>query len=208
MFFIFLLVIRLRLYNLLIIIFPILVILSLINLEQFPVLNVIFTEMYSLSSYYATDFMVRDIGDYISNNLLGSGVGAATREARHAGADIQNLPGFESLAGQALHESFYFKTLIELGIIGFVTILAFFILIFREISLSLRYLENSRSSMFCSAVLAYFFVVVILLAKGTGILNSYPSNFLIYFFIGIAIKLRYLNIDKVQDTEQQNAPTY
>ena len=111
--------------------------------------------MYDLSTYYATDFMVRDIGDYISNNLLGSGVGTATREARYALAEIENLPGFR------LHESFYYKTLIELGIIGFITILVFFILIIREIISSLRYLENTRCSMFCSALLAFFFVMII-----------------------------------------------
>ena len=202
MFFIFLLVIQLRLYNLLIIIVPTLIILSLINLKQFPVLDTIYTNVYGLTSFYSGEYIVKDFGDYISSNLLGSGVGAATREARYALGELHNLPHF------TLHESFYYKTLIELGIIGFIAILAFFILIIREIISSLRYLENTRCSMFCAALLAYFFVMIITLAKGTGVLNSYPSNFLLYFFIGIAIKLRYLNIDKVQDTEQQNAPTY
>ena len=179
---------------------PTLAILTLVNLEQFPVLNVIYTNMSELTTHYGTGYIFKDFGDYISNNLLGSGVGAATREARYSGVDLTNLTEFSR------HESFYYKTLIELGIIGFVLILAFFILIIREIILSLRYLENSRSSMFCAALLAYFFVVIITLAKGTGILNSYPSNFLLYFFIGIAIKLRYLNIDKVQDTKQQITP--
>ena len=201
MFFIFLLVIRLRLYNILIIIVPTLAILTLVNLEQFPVLNVIYTNISDLTTHYSTDYIFKDFGDYISNNLLGSGVGAATREARYAGVDLTNLTEFSR------HESFYYKTLIELGIIGFITILTFFILIIREIFLSIRYVENARCSMFCAALLAYFSVVIIALAKGTGILNTYPSNFLIYFFIGIAIKLRYLNRVKVQGTGQQNAPS-
>ena len=139
--------------------------------------------------------MFKNFGTVVSENLLGQGVGAATREARYS-------EGFDRDAffDRGIHESFYLKTIVELGIIGFITMLLFFIIIIRELVQSSRYLSNVKSSVFCSALLAYFFIVVIGLAKGTGILNAYPGNFLLYFFLGITIKLRYLDLKKTQDT--------
>ena len=92
-------------------------------------------------------------------------------------------------------EIFYQKTIIELGALGLLIVIIFFMIIIHEIVLSIINLKDKQVSVFCSLVLALFILMIIMSSKGGHIFTKYPSNFLFYFFFGMAIKLRFLNFD-------------
>ena len=88
--------------------------------------------------------------------------------------------------------------LINMGLKPWLSI--FFILIVYEIVLSIRFLTDNKASLFCSLLLAFFLTMIIESSKGAFVFTKYPGNFLFYFFLGIAVKLRFLNFDKEKTT--------
>ena len=80
-----------------------------------------------------------------------------------------------------VHESLYHKAIQELGAIGLLAVIAFFVIIVNEIILSIRFLKNNKVSLFCSTLLAFFLLSIIISFKGASMFTKYPSNFLIYF---------------------------
>ena len=90
---------------------------------------------------------------------------------------------------------FYHKVIIELGALGLLIVIIFFMIIIHEIVLSIRNIKDKQVSVFCSLVLALFILMIIMASKGGHIFTKYPSNLLFYLFFGIAIKLRFLNLD-------------
>ena len=68
-------------------------------------------------------------------------------------------------------------------------------IIIYNIILSIKYLQDNKTSLFCALVLSVFLVMIIIGSKGQIIFTKYPANFMFYFFVGIAIKLGLLNLD-------------
>ena len=172
---------------------------GIINLESFPILHSIVAGVTEQSTLNIYSYDVFSDYSYIFENwFFGSGVGTATFEARHLGVGgALGQFGDPTLGGQieGFHEGIYAKVIKELGILGVIIVTGVFIVIIYEIFLSHKLLKNNKTSLYCSAVLAIFLIAIIMSTKHTMFFTKYPANFLVYFFIGIAIKLRFLNID-------------
>ena len=197
LFFIFLMVLQTRFYNVIILSVAMVIILSLVNWESFPILRnivmgVVEPSMHSIETYIFVG--QAKYGELFSNYFWGAGVGSATPEARFV------LPGGKEDV-QLIHEGYYQKAIKELGIIGLPLVAAFLIIIVYEIFFSIKFLTNKKVYLFCSGVLAFYLISMIFVLKGASLFTKYPSNFLLYFFLGIVIKTRFLNLD---DKKQYN----
>ena len=200
MYLIFLILVQTKFYKSLICFVFAFLIIGTINLQSLPILHSIVSNVTEQSTLNIYSYGVFSDYSYIFENwFFGAGVGTATPEARHL-----TIGGFGQFADPRLgrlgqiagfHEGFYAKVIKELGILGVIIVTGVFIVIIYEIFLSHKLLKNNKTSLYCSAVLALFLIAAIMSAKHTSFFTKYPSSFLIYFFIGIAIKLRFLNID-------------
>ena len=198
LFFLFLLLIQARFYVLLFLLIPSILLLSFINLQQFPYLQVIFSNVKDLTVFYGGAVFFEDLGYILSNHFLGNGVGSYTFEARYATGAAQDVINttFARGAEMPYNEGYYHKVILELGVVGLLVIIAFYMIIIHEIILSINNLKDDKTSFFCALVLAFLLLVIILLAKSSSIIVKYPVNFLFFFFLGITIKLRYLDFNK------------
>ena len=119
------------------------------------------------------------------------GVGSATIEARHL------FPELDAQPLQRFHEAYYGRVVKELGVPGLLTMLIFLAIIVYEIFLSIQSIKHDKAYiLFCSSILAIYLIAIMMGTKAVFFLLKYPANFLLYFFLGIAIKLRFLNLDK------------
>ena len=204
LFFIFSILIQARFYTALLFLTFSFILLSFINLDVFPSpLRNLITYITDLTTFYAESYIFKDLGFILSNHFFGNGVGSATAEARFiAGATEASLGivGAETGILIPVHEGFYHKTILELGVFGLLAVIGFFGLIISEIFLSIRHLERNKLSVFCSVVLSLFLVSIIIATKGASIFTKYPANLLFYFYFGIAIKLRFLNLNEEKIT--------
>ena len=190
LFFIFFALIQTRFYKVLFMTVVVFVALSFTGIELFPTfIQRIFLNVTQITSFYGQNIIFQGYGDLLSSYFLGAGVGSNTGEARYL-----MFPG-ETTSLISGTEVFYHKVIIELGALGLLIVITFFIIIIHEIVLSIRNLKDKQVSVFCSLVLALFILMLIMATKGAHIFTKYPSNFLFYFFFGMAIKLRFLNLD-------------
>ena len=197
LFFIFLILIQTRFYISLALVIPIFIILSLTNLESLhPILQTVFRNVSDLTVYYGEGYVFEELSYIVSHHFLGNGVGSYTAEARYAvGSALEaSDTGFIPKVGRVVHEGYYHKVLLELGVSGFLVILVFFMIILSEIILSIKKLQNRETALFCSLVLATFLLMIVAGTKAAAIFR-YPGNFLFFLFFGMAIKLRFLKLD-------------
>ena len=187
LFFIFLILRHTKFYIVLMLSVLMVIIVSTINLQSFPFLQSIIVNVTDITVANVEGYIFEDYGYLLSNYFLGAGVGSATPEARYIVDTTQSL--------RIIHEGYYHKAIKELGAFGLLVVVAFLGIMIYEIILSVRSLKDNRTSLFCSAVLALFLLSVINVTKGATIFTKFPSNFLLYFYLGIAIKLRFLNLD-------------
>jgi len=197
LFFIFLILIQTRFYISLALVIPIFIILSLTNLESLhPILQTVFRNVSDLTVYYGGGYVFEELSYIVTHHFLGNGVGSYTFEARYALGSAQEMSasGFVPQVGRVIHEGYYHKVLLELGVSGLLMILVFFMIILSEIILSIRKLQNRETALFCSLVLAFFLLMLVGGTKATAIFR-YPANFIFFLFFGMAIKLRFLKLD-------------
>jgi hypothetical protein len=190
LFFIFFMLIRTQFYKVLSIAVVVFIALSFTGIELFPTfMQTIFLNVSEITTYYGQNVIFSGYGNLLSSYFFGAGVGSNTFEARYV-----MFPGQIGFLTPGT-EIFYQKVIIELGALGLVVVIMFFMIIIHEIVLSIRNLKDKQASVFCTLVLALFILMLIMASKGGHIFTKYPSNFLFYLFFGMAIKLRFLNFD-------------
>ena len=183
LFILFLSLINARFYNVLIFSVLLFVIASFTNWDAFPTLKSVIVSITQASTVNIENWIFEEYGKMISSHYFGAGVGSATFEARHVSPVVP------------IHEGFYHKTIKELGVFGLLVVPAFLLLIIYEIFLSATFLKKYKISIFCSVILSVYLIAIIMGSKGAAIFTKYPSNFLLYFFLGMTIKLRFLDFD-------------
>ena len=189
LFLIFLMLLQTRFYNVIILSVGMIIILSLVNWQAFPILRNIVLGVTEASAHNIETYLFFQharYGELLSNYFFGAGVGSATPEARFV------VEGGKETIG-LIHEGYYQKVIKELGAIGLLVVVAFLIIIIYEIFFTIKIVTNKKFFLFCSGVLAFYLICMIMVLKGASLFTKYPSNFLLYFFLGIVIKLRFLN---------------
>ena len=125
LFFIFLMLLQTRFYNVIILSVGMIIILSLVNWHAFPILRNIVLGVTEASAHNIETYLFFQharYGELLSNYFFGAGVGSATPEARFV------VEGGKETIG-LIHEGFYQKVIKELGAIGLLVVVAFLIII-------------------------------------------------------------------------------
>ena len=185
----YLILIQAKFYNFIIVFLLIIIPLSLLNLESYPILQAMFVKSTEQVPAYIEFFTLNDYSYFFKHHFFGYGVGSATIEAGHIAP--------EQILELRFHEGYFARVTKELGVPGLLTMLIFLAIIVYEIFLSIHSIKyNKTYILFCSSILAIYLIAIMMGAKAVFFLLKYPANFLLYFFLGIAIKLRFLDLDK------------
>ena len=188
-FVLYLILMQAKLYNILIIFLLIIIPLSFINLESYPVLQAMFSKSTEQVPAYIKTFSLHDYPVFFRDHFFGFGVGSATIEAGHYAPE--KVPELE------FHEGYFARVTKELGVPGLLTMITFLAIIIYEIFLSIKSIKHNKAYiLFCSSILAVYLIAIMMSTKSMLFFLKYPTNFLLYFFLGIAIKLKFLNLDK------------
>jgi hypothetical protein len=114
-------------------------------------------------------------------SLWGQGVGVNTGPARAA---IANYDYMRS----SIIENYFAKSLAELGVFGFATVVILFGTIINGAARLRKQLKDSAMQRVGSVLLAYFIVVVLTSVKGWW-LDVDPINIYFWFFVGVSLSL-------------------
>ena len=109
------------------------------------------------------------------------GLGNATGAARYVGGG--------ELTQLFLLESYYFKTLVELGFMGLIVIFLLFFNYLYLINTARKNLSIKKERIFCSLLFAYTSLHIITNFKTWVNFDGYPNNFLFFLFLGIVLKM-------------------
>jgi hypothetical protein len=118
---------------------------------------------------------------YLLENFFGNGLGTATFQTYF-------ITGESVQVGPELNESHFFKVITELGFIGLIAIVIFYISIITTLFNCLNFEKNDTFKTFISSFIAFYLVMLTINFKSMHI-DLFPSNFLIFLFLGIILKL-------------------
>jgi len=153
-----------------------------------------FVLIFELIVHYADEIVYKGLVDSIQDSPLGLGTGMNTGAARFAVLDPSVLSGVEN---------YYAKAVIELGLLGLILVVSLFLsLIFYGYS-TFRCLKDEKLRGAAAAILAFIITVVLNSFKGWQI-DLDPINVYFWFFAGILLKLKYLNLPYRVSTEKIN----
>jgi len=185
----YLILIQAKFYNFLIIVVLIIVALSFADLESYPIFQAMFLKSTEQVPLYIENFTLKDYSYFFKHHFFGFGVGSATIEAAAIAP--------EQILELQFHEGFFSRATKELGVPGLFTMIIFLAMIVYEIFFSIKSIKHNKAYiLFCSSILAIYLIAIMMGTKNLFFFIKYPANFLLYFFLGIAIKLRFLNLDK------------
>tara|TARA_B100000579_G_C22838272_1_gene860021 strand:- start:1172 stop:2509 length:1338 start_codon:yes stop_codon:yes gene_type:complete len=118
---------------------------------------------------------------FLLDNFFGNGVGTATFQTHY-------ITGKSVVVGPNLNESHFFKVIAELGFFGLVAILFLYFAIIKNLLICLKLEEDEGYKVFISSFIAFYLLMLTINFKSMHI-DLFPSNFLIYLFLGIILKL-------------------
>ena len=127
--------------------------------------------------------------DLIHSNFFGNGLGMATNASRAVNF-IYNDVIFDVNNARYANESFYAKTINEIGFIGFFLLILFYLSIYYDIFKKKFYYANKN---ILSLFLSFLTLIIIGSLKGWTI-DIFPLSFSFWIFLGIILK--YLLISK------------
>ncbi len=144
---------------------------------------------------YSRSIVVRGVLDSLQSYPLGLGTGMSTGPARYA------LTGDESLP---LIESFFAKSVVEFGVPGLIVVTVLFVTVIWSVFIARKQLIHPLFRAFGATVLAYCILIAINSAKG-AILDIDPTNVLYWFYIGLLMKLPFLESEILQRINRDRA---
>ena len=148
-------------------------------------LNNLFDYIFLLNKHYIL-YAMQDFGTILFNNILGQGTGMKTGSVRYVVEETVKFPIFTDQ-----RESYYHKTIIELGFFGLVTLIAFYAIVFREIKHCLKIYSQEKIRVLIASFMSFFLLILTINFKSYHV-DLYPINFMFYFILGIILKLRHM----------------
>ena len=143
-------------------------------------LNYLFNDIQRLIVSYSPTILEGSF-KFLLDNFFGNGVGVATFQTHYiTGRSVEVGPNF--------NESHFFKVIAELGFIGLVAILILYFTIIKNLLICLKLEEDEGYKIFISSFIAFYLIMLTINFKSMHI-DLFPSNFLIYLFLGIILKL-------------------
>ena len=141
----------------------------------------VLTRTQELAGTYSGGLVIDSLKTALFEFPLGAGTGMNTGPARHAfdGSEATGLSGIES---------YYAKTIWELGIPGLLALIAFLLAVLLICLRNRRQLSNPGLISVQMAFLVYFIIMIINSAKG-WILDVDPNNIYFWVFLGLICKL-------------------
>ena len=127
----------------------------------------------------------KDVSSYLLNNLLGNGLGASTPQTI-------NVTGVSGQIGPNLNESYFFKVIGELGFFGLIALFIFYLSILNFFTKCLKSENEKIFKTFISSFIAFYLTMITINFKSVHI-DLFPTNMLIYFFLGVILKLNQIN---------------
>ena len=184
LFFIIYWIIQKRFYKVLILIASATTIISVINIYNFFNFSDFLYYIFYLFEHYATDTHP-NLFRFFVENFFGKGVGTATSQ-------VINITG-KSVFIES--ESFLFKIIAELGVLGVISLILIYTYTINFFLKCLNYKKQNNLNIFFSYLLAYYILIVIISLKGP-LNHVFPADFLIFFFIGLSLKINMLRKNK------------
>ena len=160
------------------------IILVLIYNFKFANLDMLFADIKRLSNLYAAGAFKDGYG-YFLNNFFGNGVGTATYQTT-------NITGLIVQVGPNLNESYFFKVITELGFFGLLAITLLYLSIIKTLLNCLK-LEKKKSFKILISTFITFYLIMITQNIKSMHIDLFPSNILIFLFLGMILKLNHIN---------------
>ena len=143
-------------------------------------LNYLFEDILRLIILYSSTTLEGGF-NYLLDNFFGNGVGTATFQTHY-------ITGKSVQVGPNLNESHFFKVITELGFVGLVATILLYLSIIKSLSNCLKFENDVGFKIFISSFIAFYLLMITINFKSMHI-DLFPSNILIYFFLGIVLKL-------------------
>ena len=145
-----------------------------------------YTLVFGLTEQYGRDIALGGIGQALSEAPLGLGTGMNTGAARYAFTDPNSFLAIEN---------YYAKAIYELGVVGFILVLALFLLIIAHGFKVKRSLVSKSYGGSTAALVAFFVIISLNSFKGWQI-DLDPINVYFWLFVGFMFKLKYLDLQE------------
>lgn len=146
---------------------------------------------------YSQTLVVQGVMDSLASYPLGLGTGMSTGPSRYALPEGEQLP---------LIESFYAKSVVEFGVPGLIVVLLVFATVIGAAWSARKQLIHPFLRTYGAAVLAYCLLIAINSSKGS-ILDIDPANVFYWFYVGMLLKLPYLeSVILLRINRQRAAP--
>ena len=144
-------------------------------------------------NFYYAEYLTGLGYDYITNEFFynltgnvkefffGNGLGSKTSGARYVDVETNMV--------QLRNEGYYWKVIIELGVLGLFLIVSLFFSYLHPTNLVKKKISLDKEKVFCSAFYAYCSYHMIAAFKSWVTFDGYPTNFIFFIFLGIIFKL-------------------
>lgn len=180
LFFIIYWVVQKKFYKVLILIATGITIISLINIFNFFNLRDYLNYIFYLFEHYSTNTHP-NLFKFLIENFFGKGVGTATSQ-------VINITG-KSVFIES--ESFLFKIITELGFLGVISLTLVYMYNIKFFLKCINHKKQDSLNIFFSYLLAYYVLIITISLKGP-LNHVFPADFLIFFFIGLSLKINML----------------
>ena len=183
-FFIYYLIIRRQVDKLIVYGALVIILCILIYNFQFANIDLLLTDIKRLTDIYASSAFTDGLS-YLLNNFFGNGVGTATYQTK-------NITGLQVQIGPNFNEGYFFKVITELGFLGLVAIILFYLNIIRTLYNCLNFEKEKTFKVLISSFMAFFALMITINIKSMHI-DIFPSNILIFLFLGVILKINQIN---------------
>ena len=129
---------------------------------------------------YITEEFFYNLTSSLTEFFFGNGLGSKTSGARYV--DAINMV-------QLRNEGYYWKVIVELGVLGLFLIVSLFFSYLHQTNLVKKKISVYKEKVFCSAFYAYCSFHMIAAFKSWVTFDGYPTNFIFFIFLGIIFKL-------------------
>jgi hypothetical protein len=151
---------------------------------QFANIDLLFADIKRLTNIYTSNAF-KDGFSYLFNNFFGNGVGTATYQTT-------NITGLQVQVGPNYNEGYFFKVITELGFIGLVAIMLFYLNIIKTLYNCLNFEKEKTFKVLISSFIAFYVLMITINIKSMHI-DLFPSNILIFLFLGMILKINQIN---------------
>ena len=103
-----------------------------------------------------------------------------------------NVTGVSGQIGPNLNESYFFKVIGELGFFGLITLFIFYLSILQFFTQCIKSENKEIFKKFISSFIAFYLTMITINFKSVHI-DLFPTNMLIFFFLGVILKLNQIN---------------